>query len=133
MNWEGGGEHPYRTEFELIYREASPTEIRDARGKLIGHRSPARISWCCPGPTGHLPAARISATEVTVAPESAWASSTPTWNLAIEGSVPSVPMATGCAVDMSISVSAARMARSSTWCERRFAWNGISEGLDRIS
>jgi len=38
MNWEGGGEHPYRTDFELIYHEASPTEVRDARGTLVGHR-----------------------------------------------------------------------------------------------
>lgn len=39
MNWEGGGEHPYRTTFVLKYREAPPTPIYDAKGRLVGRRS----------------------------------------------------------------------------------------------
>jgi hypothetical protein len=38
MIWEPGGEHPYKTEFELEYREAGQTPIRDSKGILVGHR-----------------------------------------------------------------------------------------------
>lgn len=38
MIWEGGGEHPYLTDFELAYREDQRTPVLDARGKMVGHR-----------------------------------------------------------------------------------------------
>ncbi len=38
MNWEGGGEHPYQTDFELRYREGTPTELRGTGGRVVGHR-----------------------------------------------------------------------------------------------
>lgn len=38
MMWEGGGEHPYTTDFELTYREASRTPVLDAKGAVVGHR-----------------------------------------------------------------------------------------------
>lgn len=37
--WEGGGEHPYRTEFELRYRDGAETPIQDSAGTLIGRGS----------------------------------------------------------------------------------------------
>jgi len=37
MMWEPGGEHPYATTFELVYREAGRTPIRDATGVVRGH------------------------------------------------------------------------------------------------
>ncbi len=40
MNWEGGGEHPYHTDFALRYREEAPTELRGTGGKVVGHRIP---------------------------------------------------------------------------------------------
>jgi hypothetical protein len=47
MIWEGGGEHPYTTDFTLDYRETSRTPVRDASGAVIGHRVrlvPSRIA-----------------------------------------------------------------------------------------
>ena len=38
MIWEGGGEHPYTTDFTLEYRETSRTPALDANGAVIGHR-----------------------------------------------------------------------------------------------
>ena len=38
MIWEGGGEHPYTTDFALEYRETSRTPVRDASGATVGHR-----------------------------------------------------------------------------------------------
>jgi hypothetical protein len=38
MIWEGGGEHPYVTDFDLTYREDNRTAIRDTSGKVVGHR-----------------------------------------------------------------------------------------------
>jgi len=40
MNWEGGGEHPYQTDFELRYREGTPAELRGTRGRVVGHHIP---------------------------------------------------------------------------------------------
>jgi hypothetical protein len=47
MSWEGGGEHPYQTDFELRYREEAPTELRNTAGRLVGHHirlAPERIA-----------------------------------------------------------------------------------------
>lgn len=38
MIWEGGGEHPYMTDFALEYRETGRTPILDANGGVVGHR-----------------------------------------------------------------------------------------------
>ena len=35
--WEGGGEHPYQTDFTLEYRESSRTPALDANGAVIAH------------------------------------------------------------------------------------------------
>jgi hypothetical protein len=40
MNWEGGGEHPYRSGFQLRYREGEGVALRDARGAVVGRRVP---------------------------------------------------------------------------------------------
>jgi hypothetical protein len=43
---EGGGEHPYTTDFTLQYRETSRTPVRDANGVVVGHRvrlAPQRV------------------------------------------------------------------------------------------
>jgi hypothetical protein len=38
MAWEGGGEHPYTTQFELRYRESAESPLRDSKGRIIGRR-----------------------------------------------------------------------------------------------
>jgi hypothetical protein len=38
MIWEGGGEHPYVTDFALTYREGDRTPITDAAGAVVGYR-----------------------------------------------------------------------------------------------
>ena len=38
MIWEGGGEHPYTTDFALEYRETGRTPVLDAKGAVIAHR-----------------------------------------------------------------------------------------------
>jgi len=38
MIWEGGGEHPYKTDFALEYVETSRTPVHDANGVVVGHR-----------------------------------------------------------------------------------------------
>jgi len=38
MICEGGGEHPYTTDFALEYRETRRTPLLDANGAVIGHR-----------------------------------------------------------------------------------------------
>jgi hypothetical protein len=38
MIWEGGGEHPYLTDFELTYREGDRVPVIDSRGRIVGHR-----------------------------------------------------------------------------------------------
>jgi hypothetical protein len=37
MIWEPGGEHPYATTFDLVYRETGRTPILDAKGVVRGH------------------------------------------------------------------------------------------------
>ena len=47
MTWEGGGEHPYTTDFTLEYRESSGTPVLDANGILVGYRvrlAPERVA-----------------------------------------------------------------------------------------
>ncbi len=46
MIWEGGGEHPYRSDFTLEYVEAGRTPVRDASGAIVGERvrlAPRRV------------------------------------------------------------------------------------------
>jgi hypothetical protein len=38
MIWEPGGEHPYKTDFDLEYREGARTLILDAKGGVVAHR-----------------------------------------------------------------------------------------------
>ncbi len=38
MIWEGGGEHPYTTDFALEYQEAGRTPVVGGKGAVIGHR-----------------------------------------------------------------------------------------------
>ncbi len=38
MIWEGGGEHPYQTDFTLEFREAGRTPVLDANGAVIADR-----------------------------------------------------------------------------------------------
>src|SRR5260221_14526218 len=47
MIWEGGGEHPYKTDFTLEYVETSRTPVHDANGVVVGHRvrlAPQRVA-----------------------------------------------------------------------------------------
>jgi hypothetical protein len=47
MIWEPGGEHPYATTFDLVYREAERTPFRGADGVVRGHEVrlvPVRIA-----------------------------------------------------------------------------------------
>ena len=37
MIWEPGGEHPYKTDFELEYSEGARAPILSSRGTLVGH------------------------------------------------------------------------------------------------
>jgi hypothetical protein len=37
MIWEGGGEHPYTTDFTLEYRESQPIPVYGPQGDLVGH------------------------------------------------------------------------------------------------
>jgi hypothetical protein len=37
MIWEPGGEHPYKTDFELEYREGARSPILGSKGSLIGY------------------------------------------------------------------------------------------------
>ncbi len=38
MAWEGGGEHPYATDFELRYREDADVPVHDSAGRVVGRR-----------------------------------------------------------------------------------------------
>ncbi len=40
MMWEQGGEHPYKTDFELRYREGKPVAVNGAGGRILAHRIP---------------------------------------------------------------------------------------------